>query len=266
MSTCPSKDLHSIYLDNELPLSYVKEYENHVKNCPKCTAELQKLKTLREIFQEDSKSIKFSEQDLDKSYERLLTRMSYHKNTNKTRNVFTFEKFNSTAKYIFAGVAAAAVIAVVLPIRLKNNVPQNIASNQNFEPIQRPLPNSSFSDFSRNNQILSGSTASFGNTANSANYGSNNFNRFDAPPPLPPDFNGRRFENQRPFDNPPNENFSKQSLTEKPSLVTYDLFCPLPNNQGTFNSAEDENNLNGFSFELSPDFADLSLEQGNESR
>lgn len=264
MSTCPSKDLHSVYLDNELPLSYVKEYENHVKNCPKCTAELQKLKNLREFFQEDSKSIKFSEQDLDKSYERLLTRMSYHKNTNKTQNVFTLGRFNSTAKYIFTGIAAAAVIAVILPVRLKNNAPQNIASNQNFEPIQRPLPNSSFSDFSRNNQILSGSTASFGNATD---YGPNNFNGFDAPPPLPPDFYGRKFENQRPFENPSyNENFNKQSLTEKPSLVTYDLFCPLPNNQGTFNSAENENNLNEFSFELSPDFADLSLEQGNETR
>lgn len=264
MSTCPSKDLHSVYLDNELPLSYVKEYENHVKNCPKCTAELQKLKNLREFFQEDSKSIKFSEQDLDKSYERLLTRMSYHKNTNKTQNVFTLGRFNSTAKYIFTGIAAAAVIAVILPVRLKNNAPQNIASNQNFEPIQRPLPNSSFSDFSRNNQILNGSTASFGNATD---YGPNNFNRFDAPPPLPPDFYGRKFENQRPFENPSyNENFNKQSLTEKPSLVTYDLFCPLPNNQGTFNSAENENNLNEFSFELSPDFADLSLEQGNETR
>ncbi len=264
MSTCPNKDLHSIYLDNELPLSYVKEYEDHVKNCPKCTAELQKLKNLHNLFQEDSKSIKFSEQDLDKSYERLLTRMSYHKNTSKTRNVFTFGKFNSAAKYIFTGVAAAAVIAVVLPIRLNNNTSQNIASNQNFEPIQRPLPNSSFSDFSRNNQILSGSTASFGNTSN---YGPNNLNGFDAPPPLPPNFNGRRFENQRPFDNQLyNENFSNQSLTEKPSLVTYDLFCPLPNNQGTFNSAENENNLNGFSFELSPDFADFSLEQGNANQ
>ncbi len=264
MSTCPNKDLHSIYLDNELPLSYVKEYEEHIKNCSKCTAELKKLKKLHEFFQEDSKSIKFSQQDLNKSYERLLTRMSYHKNMKKTHNVFSFEKFSSTAKYIFAGVAAAAVIAVVLPIRLKNNTSQNIASNQNFEPIQRPLPNSSFSDFSRNNQILNVSTVNFGNTAS---YGSSRFYSFDAPSALYQNFNSRSPKNRSPFDNPSaSKNFSNQSLTEKPSLVTYDLFCPLPNNQGTFNSTENEDNVNGFTFGLSPVSADLSLEQGNGNK
>ena len=41
MSTCPENDIHSLYLDNELPLSYREEYEAHIKSCPKCAKKLE---------------------------------------------------------------------------------------------------------------------------------------------------------------------------------------------------------------------------------
>ncbi|MBP5452686.1 MAG: zf-HC2 domain-containing protein, partial [Treponema sp.] len=47
MSTCPEKDIHSIYLDNELPAAYVADYEAHVESCPECKAQLEKLRMLR---------------------------------------------------------------------------------------------------------------------------------------------------------------------------------------------------------------------------
>ena len=33
MSFCPSKDIHSVYLDNELPEVYKAEYEAHIAVC-----------------------------------------------------------------------------------------------------------------------------------------------------------------------------------------------------------------------------------------
>ena len=50
MSTCPEKDLHSIYLDGELPEEFLKEYENHVAGCEKCKAELEKLRKVSVPF------------------------------------------------------------------------------------------------------------------------------------------------------------------------------------------------------------------------
>jgi hypothetical protein len=44
MSFCPTKDIHSIYLDNEMPEIYKAEYESHVATCKKCQQELNKIK------------------------------------------------------------------------------------------------------------------------------------------------------------------------------------------------------------------------------
>ena len=57
MSICPNKDLHSVYLDNELPESYKAEYEKHVADCPKCQAELKKLKAVRNLFADDRNTL-----------------------------------------------------------------------------------------------------------------------------------------------------------------------------------------------------------------
>ena len=57
MSFCPSKDIHSVYLDNELPEIYKAEYEEHLKNCPQCQKELEKIRALHKMFTSDSVSI-----------------------------------------------------------------------------------------------------------------------------------------------------------------------------------------------------------------
>ena len=43
MSFCPSKDIHSVYLDGELPENYKAEYELHISHCEKCRKELEQL-------------------------------------------------------------------------------------------------------------------------------------------------------------------------------------------------------------------------------
>lgn len=140
MSTCPKNDIHSIYLDNELPLSYKKEYEEHIKNCPSCRQKLEKLKKIRNLIQEDKSSIVLTQEDMDKSYERLLSRMSYAKTTSKTRS---YRKLNSSFKYIATVAAAAAVVALVLPVRVQKTTSiQNIADIQenSFTPVARTSP------------------------------------------------------------------------------------------------------------------------------
>ena len=38
MFTCPTNEIHSLYLDKELPQNYIAEYEAHIANCEKCKA------------------------------------------------------------------------------------------------------------------------------------------------------------------------------------------------------------------------------------
>ena len=36
MSTCPEQDMHSVYLDGELPQKYALDYESHLTSCQRC--------------------------------------------------------------------------------------------------------------------------------------------------------------------------------------------------------------------------------------
>ena len=114
MSFCPSKDIHSVYLDNELPEIYKAEYESHIASCPKCKAELERLRGLRGLLTSDSASITPDEHFLDESYQRLMIKMSYAKNTGiKAERKINFR----TITYAASGIAAAAILALVLPVR-----------------------------------------------------------------------------------------------------------------------------------------------------
>ena len=114
MSFCPSKDIHSVYLDNELPEIYKAEYESHIASCPKCKAQLERLRGLRSILKSDSDDIEPGQDFLDKSYERLMIKMSYAKNTGKKSEPKISWK---SVTYAASGIAAAAILAVVLPVR-----------------------------------------------------------------------------------------------------------------------------------------------------
>jgi hypothetical protein len=130
MSTCPSKDIHSIYLDNELPAAYAGEYEAHIKVCPKCAAELAKLRAVREVLSADAHSLTPDIHYLDQSWERLQSRMSYSKVTKK---IYHFPA--GQLKYIIPTAAAAAVLAIILPVRAAKTVsPGNMTA---VTPISR---------------------------------------------------------------------------------------------------------------------------------
>jgi len=123
MSTCPEKDIHSVYLDGELPEAYVKEYEAHLESCPECKKQLENLKVLRVIFDYDKKSMELSQKDMDDSFERLNARLSFSKHT-KT-NVLEFKP----KAWISAAIGAVAALAIVfIPARLGSKGSGTIAN------------------------------------------------------------------------------------------------------------------------------------------
>ncbi len=129
MSTCPTKDLLSVYLDNELPEIYKAEYEDHIKSCPKCSKELEKLKALRVLFQADSKAVTPDSHYLEQSYERLMIKMKYSKVSESSKNIISSNKFQlKNLGYFATAVAAAAVFALVIPLGLK------LGSNSSVNP------------------------------------------------------------------------------------------------------------------------------------
>lgn len=132
MFTCPNKDLHSLYLDGELPEEYRAEYEKHVNGCPKCQAELKKLRGLNAILQADSKNISLSGKDMDGSFDRLQARLSFKR---VTRKPLEFSKAREVFKDVVIGAAAAAVIAVIMPVKNQSATPNVAAAD--FKPVAR---------------------------------------------------------------------------------------------------------------------------------
>lgn len=131
MSTCPEKDIHSIYLDGELPSTYVEKYEAHIASCPECKQRLDKLKFLRSLLEADKNSMELSQKDMDASFERLQARLSFAKHTKKS-NVVEFKPMTWVS--VAAG-AVAALALIVLPARLSQRgiLPQTMDSS--FQPV-----------------------------------------------------------------------------------------------------------------------------------
>ena len=117
MSFCPSKDIHSVYLDGELPENYKAEYELHISHCEKCRKELDQLKAVRAMFKADSDSLNLDSHFMDESFQRLQIKMTYSKNIGKVPQKSPFKVIS----YVASGVAATAVLALVLQLGLKGN-------------------------------------------------------------------------------------------------------------------------------------------------
>ena len=50
MSTCPDYDMHSVYLDGELPQKYALDYETHLTSCQRCRDDFIKIQSERRLF------------------------------------------------------------------------------------------------------------------------------------------------------------------------------------------------------------------------
>ena len=108
MSFCPTKDIHSVYLDGELPENYKAEYELHISHCEKCRKELEQLKALRSLFKADSDSLNLDQHFMDESFQRLQIKMAYSRNVGKLPQKSPFKVIS----YVASGIAAAAVLAL----------------------------------------------------------------------------------------------------------------------------------------------------------
>ncbi len=126
MFTCPEKDIHSIYIDGELPEKFVRDYEAHIVSCEKCRAELEKLRAMREILLEDAASLDLSDDFMEKSFERLQSRMRFKKIVSQSEPKKSAVPMKRT--FIPMAAAAAAVFAIMLPQRMNSTQDENIAA------------------------------------------------------------------------------------------------------------------------------------------
>ncbi len=118
MYTCPTNEIHSLYLDNELPQNHKEQYEAHIASCEKCKAALEKLRTVREVFAKDSAAITPDEKFMNASFDRLMLKMKYSKTTLRSGGMGRMNNRSRVWKIAVPALAAAAVLALVIPIGL----------------------------------------------------------------------------------------------------------------------------------------------------
>ena len=106
MYTCPTDDIHSVYLDGELPNVYLQQYEAHTKTCAGCAKKLESLRAVRKLLRKDSDALTLDAIAMEESFKRLGTKLRYSKNTAKA---YAFPKSLS----IPAAAAAAAFITLL---------------------------------------------------------------------------------------------------------------------------------------------------------
>lgn len=135
MSTCPENDIHSIYLDNELPENFIAEYEAHINSCPKCRAKLEAMRKTHDLFRNDSKSIELDADFMEKSFDRLTSRMRFTKVVSEASQEKTL--MFPVKKYLPAAAAAALVFAIMLPVNSKARQNTENAAVAQLKTIKR---------------------------------------------------------------------------------------------------------------------------------
>lgn len=116
MSTCPEQDMHSVYLDGELPQKYALDYESHLTGCQDCRDRYLKLQRLSSLLKEDATASQLSSDELEDSFSKLQTKLRYCRNTKQTQPA-DIRRFT----WMVPAVAAAALaFALVLPARAPN--------------------------------------------------------------------------------------------------------------------------------------------------
>ncbi len=157
MFHCPENDIHSIYLDGELPQNFVKDYEAHLASCPKCAAKLEKLKAVHEAFKADARSIEVSDDFKAASFERLQSRMRFSKSVRTAEPSKNIVRLTS---FVPLAAAAAAVFALLLPLRMKaaqsqKNFDESVLAVSAVKPNKAIAENDIIVDGSLSNVALS---------------------------------------------------------------------------------------------------------------
>lgn len=126
--SCP-KDLHSVYIDDEMPENFISEYETQVKNDAKSLSDFERMKKIHDLlnFDAESESEKIDDEFVQKSFERLQSKMRFAKTVEFAEPK---KKISSFIKLPLSFAAAAAVFAVVfVPLNNASKNPENIAIN-----------------------------------------------------------------------------------------------------------------------------------------
>ena len=245
MSICPEKYVHSLYLDNELSPEEKAKYEQHIQECPKCAAELEKLKSLRRLLKSNTgqKKIDFNDSEIQNSYNKLREKMSYSNNSkHKSKIVIDITKFKDYGKWAAFGAAFALVLVIALPVKYNNH--RRPPEPRDFEPMRRPAPeqqynfngynNPEFDDrngprFDRNQ--MPNDKDRNGPDFNNQNNSGNNRNNTQSE-------NNQNIDNNKnngpSFDNSQMNKNGDSVETKEPSLNQYDVFeVPQSDKKGT---------------------------------
>lgn len=144
MSTSLEKDLHSVYIDGEMPESFVAEYEKRVSSNEAAARDLQKIKALHSVLREDSNEKTVPAELAEKSFGRLQTKMRYARTVSLSSGQNPL--LTPLAKYAASFVTAAAVFAVIfIPVHYNSlaNAKEtavaaiSIMKENNIEPIAK---------------------------------------------------------------------------------------------------------------------------------
>lgn len=138
MSTYLENDLHSVYVDNELPPAYHKTYESLVASDERHAAALRKMQSLRDDFRQDSKTLDVDDAFLEASFARLQTKLRYHKHAVAPQDerpvVHQFTRWGIS----FAAAAAVFALAITPALRTGDTVKDdaiNAIKSSKFTPI-----------------------------------------------------------------------------------------------------------------------------------
>ncbi len=117
------KDLHSIYIDDEMPENFLPEYKRQVESDSESSSDFERMKKIHDLlnFDAESESSKISDEFMERSFERLQSKMRFAQTVELAEPKKSSVSF---LKFPLSFAAAAAVFAVIF-VPLSNRSASN---------------------------------------------------------------------------------------------------------------------------------------------
>lgn len=134
MSTCPNKDIHSLFIDNELPEPYKSQFKTHINTCEQCENQQKIYQNIHSLLQNDKEAIFLSEDDIQNGYERLQAKLHYKRTIGTERTSPFLYAMQKSVPF----VAAALLALAILPFyNTKNSQQSSRVATQTLTPSLR---------------------------------------------------------------------------------------------------------------------------------
>lgn len=139
MFTCPNKNIHSLYIDNELAQPYKNSFEEHLAQCPSCAKKHASYVAMSNSVYDDT--FKISKKKFEEGYMRLKAHLRYKEVTASAQSAWVVSYMLKSVPFMVVALGFVILFPLTLSYKKTNQDSfENVFANNSLLTTIRDNP------------------------------------------------------------------------------------------------------------------------------